>query len=84
VDLILDAVRILAIPSLFVAPFAVMVAIGMAREGNAIGAIKAGSLAAATGLILLIGFSNPDARPRGGGDNCYTDWDGRSNSTVCD
>lgn len=35
-------------------------------------------------VALMIGGCVMQPKTKGGGDNCYTDWDGRSNPTVCD
>ena len=32
-------------------------------------------------LVLLTALCGPRAKP---GQSCYTDWDGRSNPTVCE
>jgi len=39
--------------------------------------------ALSVGLFAVGMFATPQ-RPGGDGSYCYTDWDGRSNSTVCD
>lgn len=38
---------------------------------------------AAAGVILAFTIGLPKTKVASG-DNCYTDWDGRSNPTVCD
>lgn len=43
--------------------------------------MKAGAVFAVTAFILFLGY-NPGKIVDGG--DCYTDWDGMSNSTVCD
>lgn len=73
---------ILAIPSLFVAPLAAMVAYGYFKDGDKRNATKAGLVTALTLSIYLIA-SNGDSVKFKTGD-CYRDWDGRANRMVCD
>lgn len=34
--------------------------------------------------LMTVSFFTGPKHTRSGGGECYTDWDGRSNSTVCD
>mgnify|MGYP000155330818 FL=1 len=76
-------VSVLAVPALFIAPFALMVLFGAARNSEWALAMKTLPVAVVTvSLVAVAWMGAPKIRSSAG--NCYTEWDGRSNSTVCD
>ena len=72
----------LAIPALFVAPLSAFVAYGYFRERDARSGAKAGAVAIVSLSIYLLAQDGGNVKIRTEG--CYKDWDGRSNSLVCD
>lgn len=71
----------LAIPAFFIAFFSGGVAFNAWRSGEAGLACKSGAVFLFCCLIVIAAPKRPVTN---GGDDCYIDWDGRSNSTVCD
>lgn len=71
-----------AIPALFVAPLSAFVAYGYFREGDARSGVKASAACVVALALYLLAQDGGNVKIRTEG--CYKDWDGRSNSLVCD
>lgn len=77
---ILAFVGVLAFFPMLFTPF---IAYSYFKDGNMAAAGKSVLVfLVCAGLVLAIPKSKGTSRYSG--DNCYTDWDGRSNPTVCD
>lgn len=70
----------LAMFALFVAPFAGWVSYRAYRENERHLALKSGAVFIVA-LLLWVGAPKVKIQQA---DNCFVDWDGRANPTVCD
>lgn len=71
---------VLAMISILVLPIAGIAAINMARNGDGALAMKTGAVACIAAMIWITAPKNETRLS----DNCWIDWDARSNATVCD
>jgi hypothetical protein len=81
--MMLTLFTMLAIPSYIVAPFAGWVAFASFRDGEAKLGFKALGVFAVTATLILVAHSNAP-KPTHSNRECYTDWDGFSNSEICE
>lgn len=67
-------------------PAVLMALGGLMLVASAIGGPDASGFKAliAGGVVLFVAGCVVQPLSKNGGMDCYTDWDGRSNSTVCD
>ena len=76
---------VLAVFSLLVLPFSALATFGYFKDGQIEAGIKAGSVSLVCIFLIVAGkIGNPSRYISSGEGYCYTDWDGRSNPTVCE
>lgn len=78
----IEILRIVAIPCLFVAPFAGWLTFSFFRDGEVRAGWKAAGVFAITASVLAVAYSEVPAPKYAGGD-CRKDWDGFSNPDGC-
>ncbi len=75
----------LAVLSMFVLPFSSLAALGWFRDGEAGAGMKAAAVSLVCIFLIVAGkIGNPTLYSSAGESYCYTDWDGRSNPTICE
>jgi len=74
---------LLAIPAMFIAPITGWMTFSFFRDGETASGWKSAAVFAATSGILFVAYQGAPGPTYTSGD-CRTDWDGRSNSTVCE
>ncbi len=70
---------------MLVLPFSLLAAFGWFKDGQTGAGMKAGAVSLVCIFLIVAGkIENPSSRSDAGESYCYTDWDGRSNPTICE